>query len=254
MVNCGVAYAYAYNGPICLFLKIDPSNVKTLYVHAISQPLDEEGHQALPQENIKDTICAKLLTLLTLARNSGPLSSNWVKRSLKTLKSKVPASSDLGIYVSAHAQYPGSPEKPMYADDYRKPEAFYCSQACLLGLQVKGQLDEECPNCSLHRQGNDTMKHCVNARQVTEMTRLQLSDDLDHNVSTLGLDFAYTVSYKITVNNYGYTFRAKGVVEGSHMSLGYEAGLYDMLQDEQGDTIPVHIGYFHLNKDEGVLK
>ncbi|OAT09330.1 hypothetical protein BDBG_05131 [Blastomyces gilchristii SLH14081] len=72
----------------------------------------------------------------------------------------------------------------------------YCTQRCLLSLQQGGELDHQCPNVSLHQQGQNGDHHPIDARKLVQLLKAQLDCDLDHNCTPFGISEVYQVLKK----------------------------------------------------------
>ncbi|KAK0703513.1 hypothetical protein B0T26DRAFT_731697 [Lasiosphaeria miniovina] len=129
------------------------------------------------------------------------------------------------------------------------PTRQYCTQACLLGLKRRKDLDENCPNILLHRSDGSS-RHPVNADQFTDLVKQQLLRDPYWKCQIV--DFwskrgAIGWLFKLELIPYGYTFVGKGTL-GCHLGrLKHEGQVYARLDDLQGELVPVHLGLVRLD-------
>ncbi|KAK4172145.1 hypothetical protein QBC36DRAFT_197707, partial [Triangularia setosa] len=131
-----------------------------------------------------------------------------------------------------------------------EPTRQYCTQACLLGLKRGKDLDENCPNVSLHRFDGSS-RHPVNAHRFTDMVEQQLL--LSPYQGCRMVDFwgkkgAMGWLFKLELLPYGYTFVGKGTLEGRLRRLKHEGRVYARLDHLQGDVVPVHLGLVRLDR------
>ncbi|ODH49401.1 hypothetical protein GX48_04486 [Paracoccidioides brasiliensis] len=122
----------------------------------------------------------------------------------------------------------------------------YCTQRCLLGLKQKDELDHQCPNVSLHQQGQNGDRHLIDAMKLVHLLKEQLDHDLDHNCTPFGICGSYGAPIKITCAAYGYTVVGKGTTSGLWKHVSREAEIYQVLQKAQGSAVPVFLGAIDL--------
>ncbi|KAK2750179.1 hypothetical protein FQN57_004675 [Myotisia sp. PD_48] len=132
----------------------------------------------------------------------------------------------------------------------RKPPvhtAQYCTQACLLGLQRGGKLDDNCPNVSFHRQGQPVNTHLINAEQMVQGLKEQLNIDLDSNITPFSECGSFGAPFKLTYGLYGYTVVGKGTTERlGRRAVSKELDIYRILHSIQGTAVPVCLGSISL--------
>lgn len=85
----------------------------------------------------------------------------------------------------------------------------FCTQQCILGLQMNGLLDVNCPNVSLHRRGGNDTRNPVTAKEFINQLNHQLNEDIDHNCTLCGI---YGAPFKVTCARCGYTLVGKGTI------------------------------------------
>ncbi|KAJ6041277.1 uncharacterized protein N7446_010834 [Penicillium canescens] len=106
----------------------------------------------------------------------------------------------------------------------RSHDAPYCTQKCLLGLQLGGTLDPKCPNSELHMLGGRADRHPIGATDLVKKLKVQLDQDLDHNCTPIGpWDNIETLG-----------------------EVSREADVYRVLQRAQGSAVPVFLGAINL--------
>ncbi|KAI1119449.1 hypothetical protein F5Y14DRAFT_395319 [Nemania sp. NC0429] len=129
----------------------------------------------------------------------------------------------------------------------------YCTQKCVLGL-VKGDvLDPDCPNIRLHQHrdnqsgiANTNSGHPISHSEFLQLLSRQLKCTLDYGITSLGVNGARGVLFKVTLLTYGYTFVSKGTVQAFIPYLEHEARVYERLKDVQGVHVPVFLGAIDL--------
>lgn len=129
------------------------------------------------------------------------------------------------------------------------PTRQYCTQACLLGLKRGKDLDENCPNVSLHRS-DGLSRHPIDADQFTDLVNRQLLQDPYQKCQTVdvwGRRGAIGWLFKLELSPHGYTFVGKGTLEGRLNRLEHEGQVYARLDHLQGEVVPVHLGLVHLD-------
>ncbi|TWU70360.1 hypothetical protein ED733_000046 [Metarhizium rileyi] len=132
------------------------------------------------------------------------------------------------------------------------PTSHYCSQACMLGLKKGWDLDDGCPNVSLHRiQGDGGLRHPITAEKFTRLVGERLREDPYRDCSALdgkGKMGSVGVLFRLELRPYGYTFVAKGTILGGLKYLEHECRVYMRLDTLQGWAVPVNFGLVHLDK------
>ena len=125
----------------------------------------------------------------------------------------------------------------------------FCTQRCLRGLQQRGALDHLCPNVHLHRHGQESDRHCINAKRLVQLLKEQLDQDLDHNCTPFGDCESYYrgAPFKITCAKYGYTVVGKGTTSRLWKEVSREAEVYHFLQNIQGVAATAFLGAIDLN-------
>ncbi|KAK0712720.1 hypothetical protein B0T26DRAFT_597263, partial [Lasiosphaeria miniovina] len=129
------------------------------------------------------------------------------------------------------------------------PTRQYCTQACLLGLKRGGDLDENCPNVSLHRSDGFS-RHPIDADQFTDLVNRQLLRDPYQKCRTVDVwskRGAIGWLFKLELSPHGYTFVGKGTLEGRLDRLEHEGQVYARLDHLQGEVVPVHLGLVRLD-------
>ncbi|KAI9738026.1 MAG: hypothetical protein M1818_005454 [Claussenomyces sp. TS43310] len=122
----------------------------------------------------------------------------------------------------------------------------YCTQACLLSLVRNERLCGACPNAHLHRSMSADGYHALSQKTLEQSITQQLHQDLDHGCKPLGKQGARGALFRLTLDQYGYTFVAKGTVTAFERILKHEASIYRHLNELQGDLIPVYLGEISL--------
>lgn len=167
------------------------------------------------------------------------------KRSLSQSQSQSPA--------STQPEWRPQPAPNRRDRNTYQHNAQFCTLKCLLGLQNKGPLDENCPNMKLHRQGQDhtpdtTGRHCINAPEMLRLLKEQLEKDLDHNCTPFGQCGSYGAPFKLTLVSHGYTVVGKGTLDGLWRIVSREADVYRILRKAQASAVPVFLGTISLEK------
>jgi hypothetical protein len=124
----------------------------------------------------------------------------------------------------------------------------YCTQGCLLGLVRGNDLDENCPNVSLHRQGGDGVGHAIDVGTFARLIQTQLKEalHLDQDCEPLGIQGARGALFKVTLAAYGYTVVGKGTVKAFMPDLLHEGKIYQRLTRLQGTAVPVYLENINL--------
>ncbi|KKK13727.1 hypothetical protein AOCH_003360 [Aspergillus ochraceoroseus] len=146
---------------------------------------------------------------------------------------------------SQHSSRP-TDSTPPSSGQYQQHASRFCTQRCLLGLQQGGALDGLCPNVQLHRQGQERDRHSIDAKQLVQLLKEQLDQDLDHNCTPFGVCGSYGAPFKITCAAYGYTVVGKGTTSRLWKEVSGEAEIYRVLQKAQGLAVPVFLGAIDL--------
>ncbi|ODM18148.1 hypothetical protein SI65_06019 [Aspergillus cristatus] len=129
---------------------------------------------------------------------------------------------------------------------HERHNAEFCTQRCLLGLQQGGQLDDDCPNVMLHKQGGDDRQHAINSTTFLQGVKKQLDRNIERNCTPMGGCGASGAPFKVTYAKYGYTVVGKGTTSGLWDQLKDEAQIYRVLQEAQGSAVPVFLGAIDL--------
>ncbi|BCR83053.1 uncharacterized protein ACHE_10455A [Aspergillus chevalieri] len=127
-------------------------------------------------------------------------------------------------------------------------DADFCTQRCLLGLQQGGQLDDDCPNVMLHKQGGDGRRHAIQSTTFLQGVKKQLDKNIDRNCTPMGGCGASGAPFKVTYAKYGYTVVGKGTTSCRWPELLREAEVYRVLQQAQASAVPVFLGAIDLEK------
>ncbi|KAI1737922.1 hypothetical protein F4680DRAFT_450600 [Xylaria scruposa] len=138
------------------------------------------------------------------------------------------------------------------------PSRSYCTQACLLSLMQGWDLDQDCPNVSLHHTATSGTRHPIQFDQFTCLVEEQLRQNLfqycialDH-YGRSGKTGATGTLFKVELAPYGYTFVGKGTLRQIHFDrLQHESQVYSRLKKFQGWVIPVHLGIVNLPEPWG---
>ena len=123
--------------------------------------------------------------------------------------------------------------------------AQFCTQRCLLGLQKGGSLDECCPNILLHRRGESSSRHLIDAGTLVQNIKQQLDRYID-DCTPMGGCGASGAPFKITCFAYGYTLVGKGTTSRLWSEVSREADIYHILSRVQGSAVPVFLGAIDL--------
>ncbi|KAF5859880.1 hypothetical protein ETB97_002239 [Aspergillus alliaceus] len=124
--------------------------------------------------------------------------------------------------------------------------AQFCTQRCLLGQG--GQLDDDCPNVMLHRQGRTSSRHLIDAKSLVQQIKRQLDENLDRDCMPMGGCGASGALFKITCTAYGYTVVGKGTTSYLWNEVKREADIYRILWRVQGSAVPAFLGAIDLAK------
>ncbi|KAF5023361.1 hypothetical protein F66182_4564 [Fusarium sp. NRRL 66182] len=129
----------------------------------------------------------------------------------------------------------------------------YCTQECILGLKRNKHLDEKCPNVALHRLASSgSTSHPIDAVGLRERIRVELGRPVYRLRSVKSLDGdgkngATGALFKLSLNNYGYTFVGKGTYAAGVKRLRHEAEVYARIEPLQGHIVPVCLGSIDLD-------
>ncbi|GJP88742.1 SNF2 N-terminal domain family protein [Aspergillus niger] len=126
--------------------------------------------------------------------------------------------------------------------------AQFCTQKCLRSLQHGGQLDDNCPNVMLHRQGGNSSQHLINAKTLIKQLKQQLDENIDRDCTPLGGCGASGVPFKVTCAAYGYTMVGKGTTSRRWEEVKREEVVYHILNKAQASAVPVFLGAIDLVK------
>ena len=122
-------------------------------------------------------------------------------------------------------------------------EMFFCTQKCLLGLLNGGSLDRTCPNVNEHGDSD----HKIDQSTFISLIYQQLSKDLDHDCTALGIHGARGALLMIKLTSHGYTVAAKCTTADFVAHLKREAIVYQRLRSIQGIHVPVYLGSIDLD-------
>ncbi|PYH88143.1 hypothetical protein BO71DRAFT_423891 [Aspergillus ellipticus CBS 707.79] len=137
-------------------------------------------------------------------------------------------------YTQQSTRHAGSRDSQSRCQDQQYTTQI-CTQKCLHTLQQGGQLDVDYPNVKLHRRGENTSQHLINA-------------NIDQGCTPLG---GYGVSgapFKVTYTAYGYTMIGKETTSQRWDEVSREVEVYRVLQKAQGSAVPIFPGAINLHK------
>ncbi|KAL8707929.1 MAG: hypothetical protein Q9225_007683 [Loekoesia sp. 1 TL-2023] len=123
----------------------------------------------------------------------------------------------------------------------------YCTQSCLLGLVQRYEIDEACPNASLHPRGKQGNSHSLTKGKLGELLREQLARTMDQDCENLRLQGARGMLFKLSLASHGYTFVGKATIDYFIPELSHEGRVYQRLRKLQGHLIPVYLGNIDLD-------
>ncbi|KAI0877741.1 hypothetical protein GGS24DRAFT_446576 [Hypoxylon argillaceum] len=277
MVHRGVKYGYAATGSSLIFLYIRLDDPRTLYYHLCAPDEDEvdilESHTAV----------AQLASFCLLALESEPLQGSALQDISKNLnrwpepyeeavehietENTDSSQSTLTLQKNITAPNPSirsvSPDhqkRPSFSDS--PPTRQYCTQACLLGLKREWDLDENCPNVSLHRtaaSGTQQTKHPISTDTFACLVEERLRQNPYRDCVALdpyglqGKIGAIGALFKVELAQYGYTFVGKGTQSVHLNRLQRESLVYSRLDRLQGEIVPVYLGIIDLPKPRGYV-
>ncbi|ORY67196.1 uncharacterized protein BCR38DRAFT_426345 [Pseudomassariella vexata] len=145
------------------------------------------------------------------------------------------------------------------SDSDSPPTRQYCTQACLLGLKRGLDLDENCPNVSLHRTAASSTRHPINASKLTSLVGERLRRNPYRDCVALdpyglqGKIGAIGALFKVELAQYGYTFVGKGTQSVHFEYLQHESVVYSQLERLQGEVVPVYLGIINLARPWGYV-
>lgn len=128
-----------------------------------------------------------------------------------------------------------------------RADSQFCTQRCLLGLQMGDVLDNCCPNVELHRRGRDSMRHAITSADLMMLLKAELDENIDRCVP-LGIRGAYGAPFKLTCAKYGYVVLGKGTTSSLWEEVSREAQVYQILRKAQAAAVPVFLGTIDLAK------
>ncbi|OJZ80010.1 hypothetical protein ASPFODRAFT_76074 [Aspergillus luchuensis CBS 106.47] len=146
---------------------------------------------------------------------------------------------------SAHLA--GDQYTPISSQD-QQHTAQLCTQKCLRSLQRGGQLDINCPNVMLHRQGGDSSQHPINAKTLIKQLKQQLDENIDRDCTPMGNYGASGVLFKVTCTAYKYTMVSKGTTSRRWEEVKRKEVIYHVLDQAQASAVPVFLGAINLAK------
>jgi hypothetical protein len=88
--------------------------------------------------------------------------------------------------------------------------------------------------------------HALGRKSLAKLMLRQLAENPDNGCEPLGKQGARGALFRLTLESYGYTFVAKGTVEAFVPNLKHEKGVYRLLNEVQGELIPVYLGNISL--------
>ncbi|KAJ5737408.1 uncharacterized protein N7483_002533 [Penicillium malachiteum] len=147
--------------------------------------------------------------------------------------------------VQQPAHPPNTRTDPGNQSRYRNSQ--FCTQRCLLGLHSGGDLDESCPNVTLHRQDKGDRTHPITSEGLLLSLKAQLDENIDRCIS-LGSCGACGAPFKLTCATYGYTVIGKGTTSYLWKEVSREVQVYRILQKAQASAVPVFLGTIDLAK------
>ncbi|OJJ79294.1 uncharacterized protein ASPGLDRAFT_52756 [Aspergillus glaucus CBS 516.65] len=150
--------------------------------------------------------------------------------------------------VQRTVRWAGSQHTSQSDGRHRQHDADFCTQRCLLGLQLGGQLDDDCLNVLLHKQSEDSRLHAIDLTTLVRYVKKQLDKNIDRNCTPMGSCGASGAPFKVTCAAYGYTVVGKGTTSCRWPELLREAEVYRVLQQAQGSAVPVFLGAIDLKK------
>lgn len=137
------------------------------------------------------------------------------------------------------------------------PTRQYCTQGCLLGLKRGWDVDNNCPNASLHRTGKCGSRHAISANEFTALVGKRLCQNAYQDCVAVdpygqkGKIGRIGALFKLELAPYGYTFVGKGTQSAHLGHLRHESLVYSRLEILQGYVVPVHLGIVDLARPWG---
>ncbi|CAP62126.1 uncharacterized protein PODANS_5_10 [Podospora anserina S mat+] len=270
MITYGVSYGYVAAGRCLLLLYVDRDDWQTLYCHPCL-PADDSyadvAYLGLEPAELSSAPSSQNTDISEYTSKAEPTGRNVALRSQSSCKPAAvlpqsnehddeedhsePGASRLRLAANKRKRGPSSGgEDGDIAMADSGPTKQYCTQACLLGLKRGKDLDEKCPNVSLHRFDGSS-RHPVNAHRFTDMVEQQLL--LSPYKGCRMVDFwgkrgAMGWLFKLELLPYGYTFVGKGTLEDRLSRLEHEGRVYAQLDHLQGDVVPVYLGLVRLDR------
>lgn len=277
MMHRGMSYGILATGSCLVFLHVAEDNPETLYYFLSEPTLDVQtmvrrGHTNWMKKPV--TAIGRILALYLMSTTQPIRGLNWQSHVLPSLHK-------LGYdfnWVFTHIP----PEELVYAppaSEYKPPvlrdapssqETLaarlprpapteipfeFCTAQCLLGLQRKGEIDQNCPNVRFHQAQLGLTHHPIDSADMVRMLTSQLEKNMEQYCHVIDPqrtdDFgeAWGIIFKITLVPFGYTVAAKGSLEkGWEEGLRQEEEIYRTLQPVQGHYVPVFLGSIHPNR------
>ncbi|KAL4749043.1 hypothetical protein BDW72DRAFT_205080 [Aspergillus terricola var. indicus] len=279
MIEEGLEYSYLTNGLALVLLRVDYDEPGTLYYHLCEPNMEinrENNFNYLLQPL---TAISRILCLCLMSFRSQYRDQEWRNKAIMDLPiwktsfdetfSQIPNSELRQILGSGvvrrgrkrgFSQVTSSPSSARKSarlaeslhtqsgGQVRQHTAQFCTQRCLLGLQQGRQLDDNCPNVMLHRQGGNSNQHLINADMLIQQLKQQLDENIDQDCTPLGGCGATGAPFKVTCTAYGYTMVGKGTTSHLWDVVLREAEVYRFLQQAQGLAVPVFLGMVNLAK------
>lgn len=154
---------------------------------------------------------------------------------------------------ASHAPKDRWEDSPVDRDVLRAHE--YCTQRCLLGLQRRGKLDEQCPNVERHRVNGST-HHPTTVEELVEQIQLGLDHNLERAMPIVGPGYGRPARpggsgapFKVVSPRFGYAVVGKGTLCCIWPRLEREADVYtQILVAAQGSAVPVFLGKINLQQ------
>jgi hypothetical protein len=114
----------------------------------------------------------------------------------------------------------------------------FCTQLCLLEIKTGAPLDKNCPNMILHRTGPNKY-HLINNTNLLYLLKQQLNCNIDNNYTPCRQPISISISFKLSLMPFGYTFIGKGTTNQGWEEVQREAEMYRVLRPVQGSTVPI---------------
>ncbi|KAG6092899.1 hypothetical protein E4U31_007023 [Claviceps sp. LM219 group G6] len=251
MMESCLEFGILTTGHAIVFVHVNWDDPQTLFFHIAEPALDvtraSEGDAAFFSA-VGQYVS---FTIMALTKRRKPLQERRM-RVFKTLsKWGIPSrlfSAEYGGAASSTKTVHNDNGKQHSAPDQPHP---YCSQKCLLGLMQREFLDPDCPNVTLHCQGEvgeagSLKRHPVDHAEWLLLLQEQFKKSIDVGITYQGVVGARGALFKVTLLAYGYTFVSKGTVAGHIQHLEHEARVYERLKPIQGRYVPVFLGTIDL--------